>query len=55
VPDYGGFEKVLRIGEGRRGKRLAQQAQYIGTLEPQFEQLSDAELLAKTDEFRQRL
>jgi preprotein translocase subunit SecA len=44
VPDYGGFEKVLRLGEGRRGKRLAQQAQYIGTLEPEFEKLSDAEL-----------
>src|SRR5213075_1930072 len=39
----------------RRGKRLAQQAQYIGTLEPEFEQLSDDELRGKTDEFRQRL
>ncbi len=55
MPDYGGFEKVLRLGEGRRGKRLAQQAQYIGTLEPEFEQLSDDELRGKTAEFRQRL
>ena len=55
MPDYGGFEKVLRLGEGRRGKRLAQQAQYIGTLEPEFEKLSDDELRAKTVEFRQRL
>jgi preprotein translocase subunit SecA len=51
---YGSFEKVLRIGEGRRLKRLRGQASYIGTLEPEFEGLSDAELRAKTDEFRQR-
>jgi preprotein translocase subunit SecA len=49
------FEKVLRFGEGRRLKRLREQAAYIATLEPDFERLSDAELLAKTAEFRQRL
>jgi preprotein translocase subunit SecA len=53
--DFGGFEKVLRFGEGRRGKRLLQQAKYIGTLEPEFEQLSDDELRGKTVEFRERL
>jgi preprotein translocase subunit SecA len=53
--DYGGFEKLLRVGEGRRGKRLAQQAQYIGTLESEFEQLSDDDLRGKTVEFRERL
>ncbi len=53
--NYGGFEKVLRLGEGRRVKRLAQQAAYISTLEPDFEQLSDAELAAKTVEFRERI
>jgi preprotein translocase subunit SecA len=52
--DYGGLEKVLRFGEGRRGKRLLQQAQYIGTLEPEFERLSDDELAAKTVQFRER-
>jgi preprotein translocase subunit SecA len=52
---FGKFEKVLRIGEGRRLKRLAEQAAYITSLEPEFEVLSDAELLAKTAEFRQRL
>ena len=52
---FGKFEKVLRIGEGRRLKRLAEQAAYITSLEPDFEALSDAELLAKTAEFRQRL
>src|SRR5205085_5433894 len=51
----GSFEKVLRLGEGRRLKRLAEQAAYIGTLEPEFEQLSDADLAAKTVDFRQRL
>jgi preprotein translocase subunit SecA len=51
----GSFEKVLRVGEGRRLKRLGEQAAYIGTLEPDFEQLSDADLAAKTVEFRQRL
>jgi preprotein translocase subunit SecA len=55
VPDYGGFEKVLRFGEGRRGKRLLQQAEYIGELEPEFEKLSDEELAAKTVEFKQRV
>ena len=52
---FGRFEKVLRIGEGRRLKRLAEQAAYIGTLEPDFEKLSDADLAAKTVEFRQRV
>jgi preprotein translocase subunit SecA len=51
----GGFEKVLRVGEGRRLKQLKKQAAYIGTLEPDFEKLSDAELAAKTSEFRQRI
>ena len=50
----GSFEKVLRVGEGRRLKRLAQQAAYIGTLEDEFEKLSDEELAAKTVEFQQR-
>ncbi len=51
----GSFEKVLRVGEGRRLKRLAEQAKYIGSLEPDFEKLSDADLVAKTVEFRQRV
>jgi len=43
------------MGEGRRVKRLAEQAAYIGTLEPDFEQLTDDELRGKTAEFKQRL
>ena len=50
----GSFEKVLRVGEGRRLKRLAEQAVYIGTLEAEFEQLSDVELAGKTVAFRER-
>src|SRR5215208_3902386 len=55
MSNYGGLERVLRMGEGRRMKRLGQQAAYVGTLEPEFEALSDDELAAKTAEFRQRL
>jgi preprotein translocase subunit SecA len=51
----GSFERILRVGEGRRMKRLAQQAAYITTLEPEFQALSDDELRAKTVEFRERL
>ncbi len=43
------------MGEGRRLKRLQEQAVYIGTLESEFEALSDAELTGKTAEFKQRL
>src|SRR4029077_7711326 len=35
--------------------RLAEQAAYIATLEPDFQRLSDSELRAKTDEFRARV
>src|SRR5438552_12218338 len=51
----GNFEKVLRLGEGRRLKRLSAQADYITSLEPEFEALSDDELAQKTIEFKQRL
>src|SRR6478736_1992713 len=53
--EFGKFEKVLRFGEGRRVKRLKQQAEYIATLEPDFQALSDEELRGKTVEFRERL
>src|SRR5436309_1459018 len=48
------LEKALRFGEGRRMKRLGEQAAYIATLDPEFQALSDDELRAKTVEFRQR-
>jgi preprotein translocase subunit SecA len=50
----GSFEKILRVGEGRRMKRLADQAAYITSLEPDFQGLSDEELRAKTVELRER-
>ena len=53
--DFGGFERVLRMGEGRRLKRLRGQADYITSLEPDFEQLSDDELRGKTAEYKQRV
>src|SRR3954469_21013394 len=49
-----GLDKLLRMGEGRRIKRLHSAAAYIATLEPEFEALSDAQLQAKTAEFRER-
>ena len=35
----GTFEKVLRAGEGRRLKRIAEQAEYVLSLQPEFEKL----------------
>jgi preprotein translocase subunit SecA len=53
--DFGGFERVLRMGEGRRLKRLRGQADYIASLEPDLEQVSDDDLRGKTAEFKQRI
>src|SRR3954467_2169386 len=55
MPQVGVLEKALRFGEGRRMKRLQEQAAYITSLEFQFQALSDLELQAKTGDFRQRL
>src|SRR5262245_55545583 len=55
MPQLGSLEKALRFGEGRRMKRLQEQAAYIATLEPEYQQLSDDQLRQKTIEFRQRL
>src|SRR4051794_10581792 len=51
----GTFEKVLRAGEGRRLKRAAEQAEYVLSLQPEFEKLSDDELQGKSAEFKQRI
>jgi preprotein translocase subunit SecA len=53
--DFGRFEKLLRLGEGRRVKRLQEQAAYITSLELEFEQLSDDELRQRSVAFRERL
>jgi len=49
------LDKVLRTGEGKKVKALAGLVPEIGALEPECEALSDAELQAKTGEFRGRL
>ncbi|KAA0024347.1 preprotein translocase subunit SecA [Antrihabitans cavernicola] len=46
--------KLLRIGEGRTVKRLAHLADEVTALGPEIEKLTDAELRAKTVEFRKR-
>jgi preprotein translocase subunit SecA len=53
--NYGALEGILRMGEGRRLKRLWEQAAYIAELEPELEALSDADLAARTADFKQRL
>src|SRR5918996_32331 len=53
--NYGALERVLRMGEGRRVKKLAEQAAYITSLEPELAKLTDEQLVGKTAEFRQRL
>src|SRR6187431_468573 len=55
MSNYGALEKFLRVGEGRRLKQLAKQADYVTSLEPDFEALSDEELVGKTAEFKERL
>jgi preprotein translocase subunit SecA len=47
--------KILRAGEGKIVRRLKAIADHIESIEPDYVDLSDAELRAKTDEFRKRL
>ena len=47
--------KLLRAGEGKMVRRLAGIADHIETLEEDYVDLSDAELRALTDTFRERL
>jgi preprotein translocase subunit SecA len=47
--------KILRFGEGRKVKALQAQVEQVTALEPEVEKLSDAQLRAKTGEFRERL
>ena len=49
------FSKILRAGEGKRLKELEKLAELVNSLEPDFEGLTDDQLRAKTDEFRQRV
>ncbi|WP_101948687.1 preprotein translocase subunit SecA [Mycobacterium sp. 3519A] len=49
------LDKLLRLGEGRMVKRLKGVADYVNTLSDDVEKLTDAELRAKTDEFKKRV
>ena len=43
------------MGEGRKVKALQQRVEAVSAFEPEMEKLRDADLRAKTDEFRERL
>jgi preprotein translocase subunit SecA len=43
------------MGEGRKVKALQQRVEAVSALEPEMEKLRDADLRAKTEEFRERL
>ncbi|HEX3459927.1 MAG TPA: preprotein translocase subunit SecA [Acidimicrobiales bacterium] len=49
------FTKVLRAGEGKKVRRLADLVPLVNALEPEIEALSDAELQAFTPRFKERL
>jgi preprotein translocase subunit SecA len=49
------FQKILKAGEGKRVRQLAELVGPINDLAEEMAALSDAELQAKTDEFRARL
>ncbi len=49
------LSKMLRLGEDRTVKRLKKMADQVIAIEKDYEDLSDDELRAKTDEFKKRL
>src|ERR1700728_4406191 len=49
------FTKVLKAGEGKKVRRLAELVDPINALEPEMQALSDDALAHKTVEFRERL
>ncbi|BCJ70877.1 protein translocase subunit SecA [Catellatospora sp. IY07-71] len=49
------FEKILRAGEGRMLRRLKAIADAVNSIEENYVDLSDAELRALTDQYRERL
>src|SRR4249920_3187659 len=48
------IDKVMRTGEGKLLRKLGRIAEQVNSIEEDFQKLSDAELRAMTDEFRQR-
>ena len=51
----GMFDRLLRAGEGKKVKALADLVPDVTALEPEMQALSDADLQHKTVEFRERL
>jgi preprotein translocase subunit SecA len=49
------LDKIANLGEGRRLKRLKALVEIVNTYEPEIEPLTDAELRARTDRFKERL
>ena len=49
------LDKVLRIGEGKQLRRLEAAAAQVNAIEDDFVAMTDEELRAQTDEFKQRL
>jgi len=49
------LDRILRAGEGRILKELARIAEEVNSFEPKISALSDAQLQAKTPEFKSRL
>ncbi|MEV4413404.1 preprotein translocase subunit SecA [Catellatospora sp. NPDC049609] len=49
------FEKILRAGEGRMLRRLKAIADAVNSIEENYVDLTDAELRALTDQYRERL
>ena len=50
-----GLSRILRVGEGRAVKRLKKISDEVIALEPKYAEMSDDELKAMTDTFRERL
>jgi preprotein translocase subunit SecA len=49
------LDKVLRIGEGKQRRKLEAAAAQVNMIEDDFVTMTDEELRAQTDEFKQRL
>ncbi len=49
------LDKILRAGEGKILRKLKRIADQVNSIEDDFTSLSDAELRAMTDEFKQRV
>lgn len=48
------LDKILRAGEGKTLRKLKRIAEQVNSIEEDFKSLSDAELRALTDEYKQR-